>query len=58
MPRESFDHLRKAFERRQQTDYDPVVDVDPQIVRESLGHAIDFVAACRDLIASSTDGRE
>lgn len=49
MPRESFDHLRKAFERRQQTDYDPVVDVDPQMVQESLDHATDFVADCKDL---------
>jgi uncharacterized protein (UPF0332 family) len=41
--------LRKAFELRQQTDYDPVVDVDSQQAAETLQEAIDFVDACQKL---------
>ena len=41
--------LRKAFELRQQTDYDPVVDIDTQQAAETLEQAVDFVDACRKL---------
>ena len=41
--------LRKAFELRQQTDYDPIVDVDSQQAAETLEEAVDFVDACRKL---------
>jgi len=40
-------YLREAFELRQQTDYDPIVDVDIQQAKEILEQAIDFVEACR-----------
>ena len=48
--RESFEHLREAFERRQQADYEPLTDVDHQTARESLNRAIDFGDACRRLL--------
>ena len=41
--------LRKAFELRQQSDYDPVVDVDSQRAAETLAESVDFVDACRKL---------
>jgi uncharacterized protein (UPF0332 family) len=41
--------LRETFEQRQQSDYDPLVEIDCQTVQEALNHAIDFVAACRSL---------
>lgn len=39
--------LRAAFERRQQADYEAVVEVDRPTVAQLLGQAIDFVDACR-----------
>lgn len=41
--------LRKVFELRQQTDYDPVVDVGIREAGEILQEAVDFVDACRKL---------
>jgi uncharacterized protein (UPF0332 family) len=41
--------LREAFELRQQTDYDPIVDVDNQQAEEILKQAIDFVDMCKKL---------
>jgi len=41
--------LRKVFELRQQTDYDPIVDVGIQQAKEILQETIDFVDACRKL---------
>jgi uncharacterized protein (UPF0332 family) len=41
--------LREAFELRQQTDYDPIVDVDNEQAATTLERAIDFVDACRKL---------
>jgi uncharacterized protein (UPF0332 family) len=40
-------YLREAFELRQQTDYDPIVDVDTQQAEETLNQAIDFVDSCK-----------
>lgn len=48
--RRFFEHLREAFERRQQTDYEPLADVDRQTAQESLDRAINFVNACRRLM--------
>jgi hypothetical protein len=42
-------YLREAFELRQQTDYDPIVDVGIQQAKEILEQAVDFVDACRKL---------
>ena len=42
-------YLRGAFELRQQTDYDPIVDVDIQQAKQTLKQAIDFVDGCRKL---------
>ena len=39
--------LREVFELRQQTDYDPIVDVDNQQAEETLRQAIDFVDSCK-----------
>lgn len=47
--RESFEYLREAFELRQQTDYEPLADVGRETARESLNHALYFIAACREL---------
>jgi len=47
--RKFFLYLREAFEQRQQSDYDPLVDIDRQAVQEALDHAIDFVTVCRSL---------
>lgn len=47
---EFFEHFREAFERRQQTDYEPLTNTDRRTARESLDRAIDFVDACRRLI--------
>jgi len=41
--------LREAFELRQQTDYEPIVDIDSQQARETLEHAVEFVDACKKL---------
>jgi len=41
--------LREAFELRQQTDYDPIVDIQLQQAKQTLEQAIDFVDACRKL---------
>lgn len=41
--------LREAFELRQQTDYDPIVDIDRQQAEKTLRQAIDFVDACKKL---------
>lgn len=48
--REFFEHLREAFERRQQTDYEPLIQVDRQTAQESIDRAVDFVDACRQLM--------
>jgi uncharacterized protein (UPF0332 family) len=50
LDRRFFLYLREAFERRQQSDYDPVVDVDRQTVEEILDHAVEFVAACKNIV--------
>jgi uncharacterized protein (UPF0332 family) len=42
-------YLREAFELRQQTDYDPIVDIDAKQAKETLEQAVDFVDACRKL---------
>lgn len=47
--RRFFEHLREAFERRQQTDYEPLVDVDRQAAQESLDRAVAFIDACTKL---------
>ncbi len=47
--RGSFEHFREAFERRQQTDYEPLTDVDRETAQESINRAIDFIAVCRKL---------
>jgi len=47
---EFFQFFREAFERRQQSDYEPVVEVDRDIAQRMLGHALDFVDACRRCI--------
>lgn len=41
--------LLEAFELRQQTDYEPITNVDNQQAREILDKAIDFVDVCRKL---------
>jgi len=41
--------LLEAFELRQQTDYEPVANVDIKQAREVLDNAIDFIDACRKL---------
>jgi uncharacterized protein (UPF0332 family) len=41
--------LLEAFELRQQTDYDPIANVDMSQAREVLDNAINFVDACRKL---------
>ncbi|MGD8786485.1 MAG: HEPN domain-containing protein [Phycisphaerales bacterium] len=40
-------YLREAFELRQQTDYDPIVDVKIKQAKEILKQAVDFVDACK-----------
>ena len=42
-------YLREAFELRQQTDYEPIVNVEVKQAQEVLVNAIDFVDACRKL---------
>ena len=42
-------YLREAFELRQQTDYEPIVDIDVKQAKETLEQAVDFVDACRKL---------
>ncbi len=42
-------HLREAFERRQQTDYEAIVEVDRNATAQLIERAIDFVDACRRL---------
>ena len=42
-------YLREAFELRQQTDYDPIVDIQLQQAKQTLEQAIDFVDECRKL---------
>jgi hypothetical protein len=44
---EFFRFFREAFERRQQSDYQPVVEVDRETAQQMLDHALDFVDACR-----------
>jgi len=44
---EFFQFFREAFERRQQSDYEPVVDVDRETAQQMLDWAPDFVGACR-----------
>lgn len=46
---EFFRFFREAFERRQQSDYGPTVEVDRETARTMLDHAVDFVDACRKL---------
>lgn len=41
--------LLEAFELRQQTDYEPITNVDNRQAREILDKAIDFVDVCRKL---------
>jgi len=44
-------YLREAFQLRQQTDYEPIVDIDSRQARETLEHAIEFVDACKKITA-------
>ena len=41
--------LRAAFERRQQADYEAIVDIDRSAAAGLLDEAMDFVDACRRL---------
>jgi uncharacterized protein (UPF0332 family) len=41
--------LREAFELRQQTDYEPIVDIDSRQARETLEQAVQFIDACKKL---------
>jgi hypothetical protein len=41
--------LRAAFERRQQADYEAIVEIDRQATAQLLEQAINFVDACRRL---------
>jgi uncharacterized protein (UPF0332 family) len=41
--------LREAFELRQQTDYEPIVDIDSRQARETLEQAVQFVDACKKI---------
>jgi uncharacterized protein (UPF0332 family) len=41
--------LRAAFERRQQADYEAIIEIDRQAVARLCEQAIDFVGACRNL---------
>ncbi len=41
--------LRAAFERRQQADYEAIVDIDRQAAAQLRERAIEFVDACRRL---------
>jgi uncharacterized protein (UPF0332 family) len=43
--------FKEAFDLRQQSDYQPLVDLTDDQAAAILSTAIDFVAACRDLIA-------
>jgi hypothetical protein len=45
--------LRAAFERRQQADYEAIIQVDRQAVTRLREQAIDFVDACRRLTPSA-----
>jgi len=47
LDKQFYRELRAAFERRQQADYEAIVEVDRQTVAQLLGQAIDFVDACR-----------
>ena len=42
--------FREAFERRQQSDYEPVVEVDRETAQQMLDHALDFVDTGRHSI--------
>ena len=42
-------YLIEAFELRQQTDYEPVTDIDSKQAKQLLDQAIEFVDACRKL---------
>ncbi len=42
-------NLRAAFERRQQADYEAIVQIDRQAASQLLEQAINFVDACRRL---------
>jgi len=41
--------LRAAFERRQQADYEAIVEIDRQATAQLLEQAVNFVDACRRL---------
>ncbi len=41
--------LRVAFERRQQADYEAIIEIDRQTAAQLLERAIDFIDACRRL---------
>lgn len=42
-------YLIEAFDTRQQTDYEPIAEIDEQQAHEIFNNAIDFVDACRKL---------
>ncbi len=44
-----YKELRAAFERRQQADYEAILEVDHQAAAQLHKQAIDFVDACRRL---------
>ncbi len=41
------EEIQRQFERRQQADYEAIIEVDGPAVARLLGQAIDFVDACR-----------
>lgn len=48
--RKFFQYLRDTFERRQQSDYEPMVEIDRRTAEQTLQQAVDFVDACRKLV--------
>ena len=51
MDRKLFLYLREAFEQRQQSDYDPIVDIDRKTTQDILDNALEFVAVCKSLVS-------
>jgi len=49
LDRNLYQNLRAAFERRQQADYDAILEIDHAAAVQLYERAIDFVDACRKL---------
>ena len=45
MSAQYFQFLRKTYEQRQESDYEPLVEIDRQTAQQTLDHATDFVDA-------------